>query len=77
MSNYGACGNGAYLTQNFYYHEVDKIAMNEYSSLPNRCVAQNKHGGEKDEPFLISMVPGISILVRIFRPVTVIKRRKR
>ena len=35
----------------------------KYSSLPNRCVAQNKHGGGKDEPFLISMVPIISMVV--------------
>ena len=30
-----------------------------YSSLPNRLVARNKRGGGKDEPFLISVVPGI------------------
>ena len=35
----------------------------KYSSLPNRCVAQNKHGGGKDEPFSISVVSGISMLV--------------
>ena len=35
----------------------------------------NKRGGGKDEPFLISVVSGISMLVRIFRPLTVIKRR--
>ena len=35
----------------------------------------NKHGGRKDEPFLIGVVPGISIVVRIFRPVTVIKEQ--
>ena len=34
-----------------------------YSSLPNRCVAQNKRGGGKDEPFLISVVPVISVVV--------------
>ena len=48
-----------------------------YSSLPNRRDARNKRGGGKDEPFLISVVPGISIVVRIFRPVTAIKRRKK
>ena len=36
----------------------------------------NKRGGGKDDPFLISMVPGISMVVRSFRPVTAIKRRK-
>ena len=36
---------------------------------------RNKRGVGKDESFLISVVPGISIVVRIFRPVTVIKRR--
>ena len=46
-----------------------------YSSLPNRRVARNKHGVGEDELFLISVVPGISMVVRIFRPVTVIKRR--
>ena len=30
-----------------------------YSSLPNRRVARNKRGGGKDEPLLISVVPGI------------------
>ena len=37
--------------------------------------ARNKRGSGKDEPFLISVVPGISMVVRIFTPVTVIKRR--
>ena len=46
-----------------------------YSSLPNRRGARNKRGGGKNEPFLISVVPGISMVVRIFTPVTVIKRR--
>ena len=35
----------------------------EYSSLSNRRVSRNKHGGGKDEPFLISVVPGISVIV--------------
>ena len=34
-----------------------------YSSLPNRRVARNKRGGGKDEPFLISVVPVISVAV--------------
>ena len=51
------------------------VGFFKYSSLPNRRVARNKHGGGKDEPFLISVVPGISMVVRIFRPVTVIKKR--
>ena len=34
-----------------------------YSSLWNRYVAENKRGGGKDEPFLISMVPIISMVV--------------
>ena len=38
-------------------------------------VPRNKRGGGKVEPFLISVVPGIGMEVRIFRPVTVIKRR--
>ena len=45
-----------------------------YSSLPNRRVARSKCGGGKDQPFVISVVPGISMVVRIFRLVTVIKR---
>ena len=43
----------------------------------NKRGAHNKCGGGKDEPLLISMVPGISMVVRIFRPVTAIKRRKK
>ena len=34
-----------------------------YSSLPNRLVAWNKRGGGKDEPFLISLMPGTSVMV--------------
>ena len=34
-----------------------------YFSLPNRRAARNKRGGGKDEPFLISVVPGISVVV--------------
>ena len=37
--------------------------------------ARNKHGGGKNDPFLISVVPGISMVVRIFVPVTIIKRK--
>ena len=48
--------------------------LSKYSSLPNRCGAHNKHGAGKDEPFLISVVSGMS-MVGIFRPPTVIKRR--
>ena len=29
------------------------VGFFKYSSLPNRRVAWNKHGGGKDEPFLI------------------------
>ena len=47
-----------------------------YSSLPNRRVARNKRGGGNDEPFFISVVPGISMLVRILRSVTVIKKEQ-
>ena len=32
--------------------------------------------GGKDEPFLIRVVRGISMVVRIFRPVTVIKKEQ-
>ena len=46
-----------------------------YSSLPNRRGARNKRGGGKDEPFLISVLSGISIVERIFRPASVIKRK--
>ena len=46
-----------------------------YSSLSIRYVAGNKLGGGKDISFLISVVPGISMAVRIFMPVTVIKRK--
>ena len=34
-----------------------------YSSLQNRRVARNKRGGGKDDPFLISVVPVISVVV--------------
>ena len=47
----------------------------EYSSLPNRRVARNKCGGGKDEQFLISVVPGISMVVSIFTTVAVIETR--
>ena len=48
-----------------------------YFSLPNRRAARNKRGGGKDERFVISVVPGISMMARIFRSVTVIKRRRK
>ena len=51
------------------------VSVLKYSSLPNRRVARNKRGGGNDEPFFISVVPGISMLVRIPRSVTVIKKR--
>ena len=38
--------------------------MTTYSSLPNRRVARNKLGGGKDEPFLISVAPGICMVAR-------------
>ena len=47
-----------------------------YSSLPNRRGSRSKRGGGKDEPFLISVVPK-SMVLKIFRPVTAIKRRTR
>ena len=59
--------------QNFGYMYKSKV----YSSLPNRRVARNNRGGGKDEPFLISVVPGISMVARIFTLVVVIKRRKK
>ena len=37
-------------------------SSSHYSSLPNRRVARKKRGGGKDEPFLISVVPGISVV---------------
>ena len=37
--------------------------LRNYSFLPNRRVARNKRGGGKDEPFLISVVPGVSVMV--------------
>ena len=49
----------------------------EYSSLPNRRGARNERGGGKDESFLISVVTVINMVVRIFRPVTPIKIRKK
>ena len=72
-----------------YYHEMQNVYLfqqmqqekiqheNLHSSILNRRVARNKRGGGKDESFLISVVPGISMLVRIFRPVTVIKRKNK
>ena len=41
---------------------VSFFALNTYSSLPNRHVARNKHGGGKDDPFLISVVPMIGVV---------------
>ena len=46
-----------------------------YSSLPGRRVARSKRGGGKDEPFFINVVPGISMVMKIFKSVTVIKIR--
>ena len=37
--------------------------MDKYSSVPNRRVAPNKRGGGKDEPFLISVMSLISVVV--------------
>ena len=54
---------------------VKQQIENTYSSFPNRRVARSVRGGEKDEPFVISVVPGISMVARIFRSVTVITRR--
>ena len=51
------------------------LLLTIYSSLPNRRGARNKCGGGKDEPFLIGVVVRISMAVRIFTSVTVIKRR--
>ena len=58
------------------------------SCLPNRRGARNRRGSGDGEPFLISVVPvisvvagkisvvpGISMVVRVFRPVTAMKRR--
>ena len=42
----------------------------------NKRGARNKRGGGNDEPFFISVVPGISMLVRILRSVTVIKKEQ-
>ena len=53
----------------------ENLTGDKYSSLLNRRVARNKDSGGKDEPFWISVVPGISMMVRIFTPVAVIKRR--
>ena len=51
------------------------LLLTIYSSLPNRRGSRNKRGSGKDEPFLIGVVAGISMVVRIFTPVAVIKRR--
>ena len=66
-----------FVMDNFYSLQIDHSFLIAiiYSSHPNRRVAWNKHGGGKDEPFLTSVVPGISMVGRIFGPVTVIKRR--
>ena len=58
-----------------YKIEFENCVKDKYSSLPNRRIARNKRGGGKDELFFITAVPGISKVVRIFRSVTVIKRR--
>ena len=57
--------------------KTDKFTLNSssYSSFPNKRVARNKRGSGKDEPFIISVVPGISMVVIMFRSITVIKRR--
>ena len=46
------------------------------SSLLKRRATRNKRGGEKDGLFLISVVPAISMVGKIFRPVTIIKREQ-
>ena len=54
----------------FEIFDVKQIYTQEkskYSSLPNRSAARNKLGEGKDEPFFISVVSGISMVVRIFR----------
>ena len=45
-----------------------------YSSFPNSRGAWNKCGGRKVGPFLISVAPGISVVVGIFRPVIFLER---
>ena len=45
-----------------YKIEFENRVKGKYSSLPNRRIARNKRGGGKDEPFLISVVPGISVV---------------
>ena len=42
---------------------ISPLVPNNYSSLPNRRVAQNKSGGGKDEPLSVSAAPGISMVV--------------
>ena len=66
-----------FVMDNFYSLQIDHSFLIAiiYSSHPNRRVARNKHGGGKDEPFLISVVSGISMVGKIFGPVTVIKGR--
>ena len=45
------------------FSQVHVLGFQIYSSLLNRCVFRSKCGGGKDEPFLISLVPGISVVV--------------
>ena len=46
-------------------NRTTKIYNRDYSSLPNSRGAWNKRGGRKDGSFLISVVPGISVVVGI------------
>ena len=66
----------SYTDKSWYQGSKNLNMICKYSSLPNTHGARNKQGGGKDEPFLINVVPGKSIEVRIFRPVTTIKRKK-
>ena len=48
---------------NLFSQQLPQGAEGAYSSLPNSRGAWNKRGGRKDGPFLISVVPGISVVV--------------
>ena len=71
-SNSASLLNGSLFVKEFAFSKTADLQqatllnndlLHNYSSLPNRCVARNKRGCGKDEPFLISVVPVISVVV--------------
>ena len=71
-SNSASLLNGSLLVKEFAFSKtvdlqqatlLNNDLLHNYSSLSNRRVARDKRGCGKDEPFLISVVPVISVVV--------------